>query len=320
MRAITIIAGPTAVGKTKYAIEAAKALGGEVVSCDSMQIYKYMDIGSAKPTAEELSQARHHLVDAVDPSVSFSVASYQKMAKEAIEDIFGRGKIPVIAGGTGLYLNSLLYDMDFGGPESDPELRKSLAVEAEEKGAEAVYRRLVKADPAAAARIHPNNTKKVIRALESALLGGNIGDFKNCTQKCKDYDINFMVLTRNRPELYDRINKRVDLLVEQGLFSEVKDLLTRGLTEDDISMKGIGYKEVIGFLNGRYDRDEAIDLIKKNTRHFAKRQITWFKRYEQAQWLNISDYDGDRQAIEELLKWLKKRYSYTTRATSPTTL
>ena len=320
MKAITIIAGPTAVGKTKFAIEAAKALDGEIVSCDSMQIYKYMDIGSAKPTEQERLAAKHHLIDMADPSLPFSVAMYQELAKKAIEDIFQRGKVPVVAGGTGLYLNSLIYDMDFGGPETDPSLHKKLEEEAAEAGPDALYQRLSVLDRAAADRIHPHNTKRAIRALEIAMSGNNLEDFKKCTQKCKDYDINFIILTRNRPELYDRINRRVDLLVEQGLFDEVESLLNRGLTESDISMKGIGYKEVMGFLHGRYSREEAIELIKKNTRRFAKRQITWFRRYEDATWLNISDYPGEEQALGELLEWLKKRYAYTTRATDPTTL
>ena len=254
MKAITIIAGPTAVGKTKFAIEAAKALDGEIVSCDSMQIYKYMDIGSAKPTEQERLAAKHHLIDMVDPALPFSAAMYQELSKKAIEDIFRRGKVPVVAGGTGLYLNSLIYDMDFGGSETDPALHKKLEEEAAEAGPDVLYQRLFVLDRAAADRIHPHNTKRVIRALESAMSGNNLEDFKKCTQKCKDYDINFIILTRNRPELYDRINKRVDLLVEQGLFGEVESLLNRGLTESDISMKGIGYKEVMVFLHGRYSR------------------------------------------------------------------
>lgn len=306
MREITVIAGPTAVGKTKYAIEAAKFLGGEVVSCDSMQLYKYMDIGSAKPTPEEMAQVKHHLVDIIDPSEPFSVADYQKLAKAAIEEIFSSGKTPVIAGGTGLYLNSLMYDMDFGNASQNPELRRELEKEAESLGAEALHAKLASIDPDAAERIHPNNIKKVIRAIEGAITGDKIKDFKACQEKCKDYEINLIVLTRNREQLYDRINKRVDLLVEQGLFDEVKGLLDRGLTADDISMKGIGYKEIIAYFDGDLPREDAIDLIKKNTRHFAKRQITWFKRYEEAKWLNISDFNGDEAAVEEMLEWLKK--------------
>ena len=308
MRKIIVVAGPTAVGKTKYAIEAAKAFGGEVVSCDSMQLYKYMDIGSAKPTAEELAQVPHHLVDIIDPSDAFSVAEYQKLAKDAIEDIFQRGKVPVIAGGTGLYLNSLLYDMDFSNASQDQELRLQLEKEAEELGAEVLHKKLSELDFEAASRIHPNNVKKVIRAIEGALSGDKIKDFKECNTRCDDFDSVLIGLTRDREELYDRINKRVDILVEQGLFEEVKGLLDKGLTESDISMKGIGYKEIIGYFDGKYTEEEAIDLIKKNTRHLAKRQITWFKRYEDLHWIDISQYDDDEKAIEGMLQWLRNAY------------
>ena len=308
MRKIIVVAGPTAVGKTKYAIEAAKAFDGEVVSCDSMQLYKYMDIGSAKPTAEELAQVPHHLVDLIDPADAFSVAEYQKLAREAIEDIFARGKVPVIAGGTGLYLNSILYDMDFSNAKQDLNLRSQLEKEAEEFGPEYVHNKLRELDLEAASRIHPNNVKKVIRAIEGALSGDNIKDFKECNTKVKDFERILIGLTRDREELYDRINLRVDLLVEQGLFDEVKGLLDKGLTASDISMKGIGYKEIIGYFEGKYSEEEAIDLIKKNTRHLAKRQITWFKRYEDIHWIDISQFENDEKAIEGMLEWLKSVY------------
>ena len=306
-REIIVVAGPTAVGKTKYAIEAALAMNGEVVSCDSMQLYKYMDIGSAKPTAEEQAQVKHYLVDQIDPSDPFSVAEYQTLAKSAIEEIFAKGKTPVIAGGTGLYLNSLLYEMDFGAAPQDSELRKQLEKEAEEYGPEFIHNKLKEADPVAAQRIHPNNVKKVVRALEGALSGNPIADFSNVQTRCSDYDAVLIGLTRDREELYGRINLRVDILVEQGLFEEVRGLLDRGLTESDISMKGIGYKEIIGYYNGQCTREEAIDLIKKNTRHLAKRQLTWFRRYEDMHWLDISKFDSDEEAIKDMITWLKNR-------------
>ena len=307
MKEIIVIAGPTAVGKTKYAIAAAKAFDGEIVSCDSMQLYKYMDIGSAKPTAEERAQAVHHLVDEIDPKEPFSVAKYAKMAKAAIADIFSRGKMPIVSGGTGLYLNSLLFDMDFGNAPKDDALREMLEKEAELFGPEYIYGKLRDIDPEAANRIHPNNVKKVIRAIEGASLGSSITDFKNCQKKCEDYDAVLIGLTRNREELYERINLRVDIMVEEGLFREVENLLEMGLAEEDISMKGIGYKEIIGFFDGLYDWDEAIRLIKQNSRHLAKRQLTWFRRYEDMKWFNISDYQGDEAAIEDILTWLRKR-------------
>ena len=266
-----------------------------------------MDIGSAKPTPEERAQVKHYLVDEIDPREAFSVAEYQKLAKAAIEEIFAKGKIPVIAGGTGLYLNALLYEMDFSDAPQESELRKQLEQEAETYGAQYVHDKLKALDAEAAERIHPNNVKKVIRAIEGASSGNKIGDFKKCTEKCKDYETILIGLTRNRQELYDRINLRVDILIEQGLFDEVKGLLDMGLAEDDISMKGIGYKEVIAYFDGKLSKEEAIDLIKKNTRHLAKRQLTWFRRYEDLTWFDISDYGNDDEAVEAIIKWLQNR-------------
>lgn len=308
MKKIIVVAGPTAVGKTKYAIEAAKAFNGEVISCDSMQLYKFMDIGSAKPTPDELSQVKHHLVDIIEPSSPFSVAQYQELALDAINDVFQRGKTPVIAGGTGLYLNSILYDMDFSNANEDKVLRKKLEKECSEFGVNYLHDKLKILDSSAAERIHPNNVKKVIRAIEAAISGEKIKDFKNCDLKRKDFERILIGLSRNRDELYDRINKRVDILVDEGLFDEVKKLLSMGLTENDISMKGIGYKEIIGYYENRYSREEAIELIKKNTRHLAKRQITWFKRYDDIHWLDISSYDNDEKAIEGMLEWLRNKF------------
>ena len=305
MRKLIAVAGPTAVGKTKYAIETAKAFNGEIVSCDSMQLYKYMNIGSAKPTPEEQAEVKHWLVDEIDPKEPFSVARYAQMAKAAIEDIFSRGKTPVIEGGTGLYLNSLLYEMDFSGASVDTELRDTLLNEAELFGPEYIYNKLKEADPKAAERIHPNNVKKVIRALEGAISGKNIVDFKNCQEKCKDYETILIGLTRNRPELYDRINQRVDIMIEEGLFHEVEELLEMGLDESDISMKGIGYKEIIGYFDGLYGQEEAIELIKKNSRHLAKRQLTWFRRYEDTKWFNLSEYESDEAAVGEIIGWVQ---------------
>lgn len=305
-REIIVICGPTAVGKTKYAIETALAFNGEIVSCDSMQLYKYMDIGSAKPTPEEQAQVKHYLVDEIDPSESFSAAKYQTMAKDAIEKIFAKGKIPIIAGGTGLYLNALLYDMDFSAPPGDTAFRDELYKLAEEQGAEVLHNKLKTLDSAAAERIHPNNIKKVVRAIEAAKEGNKVKDFAVDLRPTKDYTPRLVGLTRDRAELYARINLRVDLLLSQGLVEEVRGLLQRGLTESDISMKGIGYKEIIGYLEGRYILSEAADLVKKNTRHYAKRQLTWFKRYTDMQWFNISEYESDKLCLEDIFKWLKK--------------
>ena len=305
---ILVIAGPTAVGKTEYAIEAAKAFNGEIVSCDSMQLYQYMDIGSAKPTQEERKQAVHHLIDFLDPREEFSVARYQEMARTVIDDILSRGKLPVISGGTGLYLNSILYDMDFAGASGDEELRAMLKAKAETEGPETLHTMLAQLDPAAAERIHPNNTKKIIRAIERLQAGeGEVRPFDGNIAENPDYDPLLVCLTRDREELYDRINRRVDLLIESGLIDEVKSLTKMGLTAEDISMKGIGYKEIIEYLDGEVSLEEAVDNMKKNTRHYAKRQLTWFRRYDKMNTVNLSEYLNDEEAKGEFIRWLEKK-------------
>lgn len=305
MNTIIAVAGPTAVGKTKFAIRIAQEFDGEVVSCDSMQLYRFMDIGSAKPTAEEMTQARHHLVDIIDPREDFSVAEYQKLAKAAIRDIFSRGKTPVISGGTGLYLNSLIYDMDFSSAPGDIEYRNRLMKIAQEQGNESLHQMLHDLDPDAAENIHPNNTKKVIRAMERLREGEErIRQFRDINRETEDYRTVLIGLTRERSELYERINRRVDILVENGLFEEVRGLMDMGLTTENISMKGIGYKEIMQYFNEVYSKGTAIDTIKKNTRHYAKKQLTWFRRYDKMNWYNISEYDSDNDAVEDIVKWL----------------
>lgn len=307
MSKIVALAGPTAVGKTEFAIKLAEELDGEIISCDSMQLYKYMDIGSAKPTPEEMRRARHHLVDIIDPREDFSVAQYQKLAKDAISDILSRGRLPIISGGTGLYLNSLLYDMDFSSSPGDFTYRRELEALAEEKGSGYLHSMLAEQDERAASLIHPNNTKKIIRALERLKKGEeSVRQFSDIRTETSDYDVILIGLTRNRDQLYDRINKRVDVLVEQGLFQEVQKLAALGLTADNISMKGIGYKEIFAYLDGRYTMEDAIDKIKKNTRHYAKKQLTWFRRYGKMKWCNISDFDSDEDAAEEVISWVRK--------------
>lgn len=307
MNKIVALAGPTAVGKTELAIRMAEELNGEIVSCDSMQLYKYMDIGSAKPTPQEMSRAKHHLVDIIDPREDFSVAEYQKLAKDAIRDILARGRLPIVSGGTGLYLNSLLYDMDFSSSPGDFAYRRELEDIAEEKGSAYLHNMLAEQDERAASLIHPNNAKKIIRALERLKKGeGSVRQFSDIRTETSDYDVILIGLTRDRAQLYDRINRRVDLLVEKGLFQEVERLAALGLTSDNISMKGIGYKEIFDFLDDRCTMDEAIDKIKKNTRHYAKKQLTWFRRYGKMKWCNISDFDSDEEAAEEVISWVRK--------------
>ena len=288
-RIIPVIVGPTAVGKTKYAVQIARKLNGEIVSADSMQIYRFMDIGSAKPTEEEQAAARHHLVDAVDPREPFSVAQYRHMAKECIEDIFQRDKLPVISGGTGLYVNALIYDMDFSAPPADLEQREKYRKTAEEKGPQYLHDILNDIDPDAAARIHPNNVRKVIRAIEAAKSGEKIPSFETSFRSTSDYRCILIGLQRDRAELYDRINRRVDQMISDGLEDEIRSLMSMGLSSSDISMKGIGYKEMIDAMNGRITMEEAAELIKRNSRRYAKRQMTWFRRYPDIRWFDLAE-------------------------------
>ena len=308
MNKIVAVAGPTAVGKTKFAIEIAKKFNGEIVSCDSMQLYKYMDIGSAKPTEEEIAQVKHHLIDFIDPRDDFSVAQYQSLAKKAIKDILNQEKLPVISGGTGLYLNSIIYEMDFSQSYRDIDYRKELEHIAAQQGSQALHNMLERADKEASLSIHPNNTKKIIRALERIHQGeGKIKAFKDIKQETRDYDTVIIGLTRNRQELYERINQRVDVLMQTGLLDEVKALLDKGLTPEHISMKAIGYKEIMDYFLGKYDLETAVDKVKKNTRHYAKKQLTWFRRYDKIKWYNISDFNDDEDALESIVKWLEKK-------------
>ena len=305
---IVIIGGPTASGKTRLSIELAKALDGEIISCDSMQLYKFMDIGSAKPNKEELSQVPHHLIGCVDPREDFSVAKYKALADEAIDKVMEKGKLPILVGGTGLYINSFVYHMDFSlkpvGESS--QIRKEMYELAEASGREAVYNILEELDPNRAKAIHPNNLQKVVRAIEVAKLGGTIGDFSKDLKKSCQYDSSLIIVNRNRQQLYDRINQRVDLMMEDGLVEEVKGLLDLGLTEEHISMKAIGYKEIIAYLKGQCSLNDAVDKVKQNSRHLAKRQITWFKKYEDALWVNLTDL-SEADAITAAEKFIEEK-------------
>ncbi len=301
MKPVIIIAGPTAVGKTEITLELTKQLGGEIISADSMQIYRRMDIGSAKPSAEELAAVPHHLIDVVDPDQPFTVSDFQQQAKAAIRDIQGRGKVPVVSGGTGLYINSLVYDMDFSGTASDDSYRKSLEEFARTEGTEVLYQRLVRQDPEGAAAIHPNNIKRVIRALEINEVGGvRKADFVQNPQRNLEFSFLFVCLTRSRPELYDRINQRVDLMLSAGLVAEVQALQEAGFHRGLQSMQGIGYKELLSWLEGQQTYEDAVGSIKQNSRNYAKRQITWFKRYNEAHWLDLSVIKGTSAALEQI--------------------
>jgi len=295
---VLIIAGPTAVGKTELSLTLAEDLNGEIISADSVQIYKGMNIGSATPSNDELNRVNHHLINIVEPFEDYNVAMFSNDARALIEDIQSRGKLPIVVGGTGLYINSLMYEMDFSEQVKDENLRKELREFADEEGKDKLHERLKTLDPTAAKKIHKNNIKRVIRALEINLLTGEqMGNFKKDPIKTTDFNPILICLKRNRKLLYVRINKRVDQMLEEGLIEEVKQLEDKGLTTNDTSMKAIGYKEVLGYLKGKYDYDIMVEVLKKNTRNFAKRQLTWFRRYDDATWIDL-----DRNSFEKNYK------------------
>ena len=260
-----------------------------------------MDIGSAKPDEREMAAIVHHLYSIADPRENMTVAAYQKLAIETINDILSRGKTPIVCGGTGLYLNSILYDMDFGATAESDERRAELEHLCEERGSEYMYQYLEALDPDAASRIHPNNARKIVRAIEAFEYGRGIRDLSECPLN-PDYDFKFFALNMEREWLYDRINRRVSRLISDGLVDEVNNLLESGYDPELPSMKGIGYKEVIGFLNGEYDLFDAKELIMKNTRHYAKRQITWLKRYDFVNWINIEKGETVGEIVDRILE------------------
>lgn len=301
-KTVYIISGPTAVGKSLIAFYLAKRIGGEIINCDSVQLYKYMDIGSAKPSEHAMKVVRHHLYSIVEPDYNMTVATYQKLALAVIDDVLKRGKTPIVCGGTGLYLNSILYDMNFAGKKGDSARREELERMAEENGSEYMYHYLNALDPESASRIHPNNTRKIIRAIEAYEMGNGIKDLSECKLN-PNYDFRFFVLNMEREWLYDRINRRVTRLIDEGLVDEVRDLLARGYNLSMPSMKGIGYKEIVGYLKNEYDLYDAIDDIKKNTRHYAKRQLTWMKRYDFANWIDIAKGETVGAIVDRILSF-----------------
>lgn len=303
---VVFIAGPTAVGKTDLSINLAKELNGEIISADSMQIYKYMDIGTAKITEVEMSGIKHHLIDEVEPDVEFSVVDFQKRAKTYINEIYESGKIPIIAGGTGLYINSLIYEMDFTKSKGNTKLRDELQKEADEYGVEYLHNKLKELDEKSAQRIHPNNVKRVIRAIEVCLEGNEkIGDFKNDVKFNENYYPILIILNRDREFLYERINKRVDIMINQGLLNEVNNLLEMGYDEKMTSMQAIGYKEIIKAIKKEYSVKDAIELIKRDSRRYAKRQITWFKRYDFAKWIDLDGFSSQDETKSLILSYIE---------------
>lgn len=305
---VIFIVGPTAVGKTDFSISIAQALNGEIVSADSMQLYKFMDIGSAKPSLADRSLIKHYLVDEIDPRDDFSVASYQELGKKYILEILNKGKQPIVSGGSGLYVNSLLYDMDFSEISSNQSIREALQKDVLMFGNEYIYEKLVSLDPIGSKNIHPNNVIKVIRALEVVLTSGKpIKSFRQALIPTNDYESLIIGLTMDREMLYDRINQRVDILFEQGLIKEVENLLSIGLSEENISMKGIGYKEVISYIKGEQILEDTKILIKQSTRKYAKRQLTWFKSLENVKWFNLSNISDKNTLVNEVLEWIKSQ-------------
>lgn len=300
---LIILAGPTAVGKTAISVQLAKRIGGEIVSADSMQVYRGMDIGTAKVTREEMQGVPHHLIDVLDPREPFNVCTFQRLAREAMRDIYEAGHVPILVGGTGFYIQSVLYDIDFDEKADSEGVREELQRELAENGPEAMHEELGQVDPEAAAAIHPHNTKRVLRALEFYRTTGRKISEHNAEQREKHspYDFLYFVLTMERETLYRRIDMRVDRMVEEGLFEEVKRLRDEGLTSDLVSMQGLGYRQVFDYLEGAAARDEAVERIKRETRHFAKRQITWFKREPDARWIHLEDFDNSRKKVVDYL-------------------
>lgn len=306
---LVIIAGPTAVGKTDISVRLAKKIGGEIISADSIQVYKGLDIGSAKVTADEMQGVPHHLIDVIEPEVQYDAAAFQQMAQEAIQTVYSHGHIPILTGGTGFYIQALLYVIDFSG-EADAEkqpVRARLEAQAQTaEGRAQLWEQLCQCDPDASREIHPNNVKRVIRAVEYYILHGTPISAHNKTERARPSGFSeaFFVLTDQREQLYARIDRRVDQMVAAGLYDEVKALRARGLTAQNTSMQGIGYKEMLACLDGQCTAEEAAELIKLHSRNYAKRQLTWFRREKNVIWTDISEFHYDK---EEITQWIMKQ-------------
>lgn len=308
---LIVLTGPTAVGKTNLSVRLAKALSGEIISADSMQVYKHMDIGSAKIKPEEMQGVKHHMLDVLAPDEEFNVVIFKEMVKKSIRDITDRGKLPILTGGTGFYIQAVLYDIDFSENEANTGIREELEKLGEKEGADYLHERLRQVDEASADMIHANNKKRVIRALEYYYLTGEKISEHNEKERKKEsaYDSCYFVLNDDRENLYKRINRRVDIMLEEGLVEEVKKLKEAGCTRDLVSMQGLGYKEILSYLEGEISLEEAVYLIKRDTRHFAKRQITWFKREKDVIWVekNAFAYDEEKILAYILERWENRK-------------
>lgn len=301
---LVVLTGPTAVGKTKLSIELAKRIGGEIISADSMQVYKHMDIGSAKIRPEEMENVPHFLVDELEPSEEFNVVVFQQKTKQYMDEIYKRGHIPILVGGTGFYIQAVLYDINFSEDDDNHKIREELEALAKEKGADYMHEKLRKIDPASADAIHANNVKRVIRALEYYKLTGQKISEHNEEQREKEspYDFSYFVLNDHRELLYERIDKRVDEMVMEGLVEEVQKLKAMGYDRSYVSMQGLGYKEILSYLEGEIPLEEAIYILKRDTRHFAKRQITWFKHEKEVIWVNKPEFDYNNDKILDFMQ------------------
>lgn len=306
---LIVLTGPTAVGKTDTSIALAKAVGGEIISADSVQVYRYMDIGSAKITEQEKEGVPHFLIDELDPAEEFNIVVFQKLAHRYMEEIYLRGHIPILTGGTGFYIQSVLYGIEFDEHKTDFAYRQELETFEKEYGADALHERLKRVDEKSAEMIHANNVKRVIRALEYYKQTGEPISKHNMVQHEKEspYCFVYFVLNRNRTELYRRIDQRVDYMVEKGLVEEVRGLLERGYSRNLVSMQGLGYKEIAASLDGEMTLEEAVEKIKRDTRHFAKRQITWFKRERDVTWITMEQYSNRQELLGTLLTILEEK-------------
>ena len=302
-RPLIVLTGPTAVGKTSLSISLAKTVNGEIISADSMQVYKKMDIGSAKIRKEEMQGVKHYLVDVLEPEEEFHIVKFQQMAKEAMDEIYAKGKVPILVGGTGFYIQAVTRDIDFTEAQQENTYRTELEIMAKEKGAEYLHEMLRKVDPASADAIHAHNVKRVIRALEFYHQNGTPISVHNEEQKkqTSPYNLAYFVLNAPRDILYERIDRRVDQMLEDGLVKEVEDLKMEGCHRGMVSMQGLGYKEILAYLEGEYPLEEAVRILKRDTRHFAKRQLTWFRRESDVIWLDKDKFHWDEKEILEYM-------------------
>ena len=304
MKDLIVLTGPTAVGKTSLSIALAKAVGGEIISADSMQVYKYMNIGTAKITEEEKCGIPHFLIDELEPDEEFNVTIFKNKVMGYIKDITSRGKVPIIVGGTGFYIQSVIYDINFNEYGDDSNVRKKYEAMAETIGKSELHKKLALVDREYADSVSENNVKKVVRALTFfEMTGEKLSEHnKRERERRSPFDFAYFVLTMDRKKLYERIDKRVDLMFDMGLVEEVKALMAKGYDKSLVSMQGIGYKEVIDYLNGKTSLEECIDIIKRDTRHFAKRQLTWFKREKVVTYIDKDEFDAEDKCLKEMLR------------------